>query len=262
MTGSYDRRTLQRWLLSIAIVLLVHGGVAGAIVHWHDGGDDAAPNAAIVIDLAPTMMAPEDVQEAVPPGPEQVQADAAPEHKVEQVEEKIVEDKTEPRVDQEPQPDIARAENPEVVLAPKPPEPKPEPVASESQAPAPVTTAPQVPKVEDSRVAAAPVQAQLSVSDSTAIPNWKRQVVARLERNKRYPAAARTRNETGTAQLAFSLDRQGKVMATRIVKSSGSAALDAETLELVRRAQPFPPPPAAIAGVQIDLTVPIRFNVH
>jgi protein TonB len=84
-------------------------------------------------------------------------------------------------------------------------------------------------------------------------------VVALLERNKRYPAAAKARSEKGTAQLAFSLDRQGRVTATRIVKSSGSSALDQETLELVRRAQPFP---AAMPGAHIDLTVPVRFNVH
>jgi len=52
------------------------------------------------------------------------------------------------------------------------------------------------------------------------------------------------------------------VTVARIAKSSGFAALDRETLELVRRAQPFPAPPAAMAGAQIDLTVRIRFNMH
>ena len=33
-------------------MLLAHGGVAAAIVHWH-GGDDTSPSSAIVIDLAP-----------------------------------------------------------------------------------------------------------------------------------------------------------------------------------------------------------------
>ena len=77
-----------------------------------------------------------------------------------------------------------------------------------------------------------------------------------------YPAAARANSAKGTAQLAFSLDRQGKVTAARVTKSSGSGALDQEALDLVRRAQPFPPPPAAMPGAQIDLTVPVRFNVH
>ena len=253
-------RAWPRWLISGALVLAAHGGVAAAIVHWHEG-EDAGPASAIVIDLAPGLMAPEDVKQELPPGPEQVQADAAPEQKVEQVEEKI-EEKSETKSEQEPEQKIAEAPNPEVALAPERPKPEPEPVPTEMQTPAPATTAPQVPKIEEAPVAAAPVQAALNVSDVNAVPAWKKLVVSQLERNKRYPAAAQARNEKGTAQLAFSLDRQGKVTATRIIKSSGSAALDQETLELVRRAQPFPPPPAAMAGAQIDLTVPIRFNMH
>ena len=249
-----------RWLLSAAAVLLAHGGVAAAILHWHET-DDAAPAAAIAIDLAPTMMAPEDQKQELPPGPEQVPADAAPEQKVEKVKEET-EQKTETRVDQEPQPEIAPAPDPEVAMAPEPPKPDQQQLPSEAQLAAPATTAPQAPKLEESPVAAAPVQAQPSVSESNAIPSWQRKVVALLERNKRYPAAARAHNDKGTAQLAFSLDRQGKVTAARITRSSGSGALDQEALDLVRRAQPFPPPPAAMPGAQIDLTVPVRFNVH
>lgn len=251
---------MWRWGLSAALVLLAHGGVAAAVGHWHED-TEAAPSSAIVIDLAPGMMAPDEVPQEMPPGPEQVQADAAPEQKVEQVEEKV-EEKSETKAEQEPEQKIAEAPNPDVALAPQLSKPEPEPVPTEMQTPAPATTAPQVPKIEESQVAAAPVQAQLNVSDLTAIPTWKKLVVSALERNKRYPAAAQARNERGTAQLAFSLDRQGRVTASRVVHSSGSAALDQETLDLVRRAQPFPPPPAAMPGTQIDLTVPIRFNMH
>jgi len=34
-----------------------------------------------------------------------------------------------------------------------------------------------------------------------------------------------------------------------------------QALALLRRAQPFPPPPRELAGDHIDLTVPIRFNL-
>ena len=40
--------------------------------------------------------------------------------------------------------------------------------------------------------------------------------------------------------MFFSLDRQGRVVDSRVVPSSGAAALDEEALALVRRAQPFP----------------------
>src|SRR2546430_980054 len=43
--------------------------------------------------------------------------------------------------------------------------------------------------------------------------------------------------------------------------ASGASALDDEALALLRRAQPFPPPPPELSGQRVDLTVPIRFNL-
>jgi periplasmic protein TonB len=93
------------------------------------------------------------------------------------------------------------------------------------------------------------------------VPTWKTQVVALLERNKRYPESAQSRRQEGVAQIFFSLDRQGRVIDSRVVRSSGASALDEEALALLRRAQPFPPPPPELSGQRVDLTVPIRFNL-
>jgi protein TonB len=94
------------------------------------------------------------------------------------------------------------------------------------------------------------------------LPNWKSLLVAQLERNKRFPAEAQARGEHGVAQLAFSVDRRGGVHNARIVRSSGSSLLDRETLALVQRAQPLPPPPPELAGAQIAIVVPIRYNMR
>jgi protein TonB len=240
------RRELPRWAFSACLVVMAHGGVAAAYVHWRTIDDDTNPTAALVVNLAPMPMSPTDTPLAVPPGPEQVQAEASPKP-VEKVEEK---------------PDLAPAENPEVAMAALPPEAQPEEVkAADNQIPAPMTTAPQAPKVEEAVVAAAPEQGQINISNANAIPTWKRQVVGLLERHKRYPEAAQARNQHGIVELAFSLDRQGRVTTSRIAKSSGSSALDDATLDLVRRAQPFPPPPPELPGERVDLTVPIRFNL-
>src|SRR5262245_22237988 len=254
------RRELPRWIISGFMVVLAHGGVAAAFVHWHTIDDDANPTAALVVNLAPMPMSPTDTQPA-PPGPEQVQAEASPKP-VEKVEEKPEEIREVSKVEQE-QPDLLPAENPEVAMAALPPETKPEEVkAADNQLPAPVTTAPQAPKVAEAVVAAAPEQGQVNISNSNAIPTWTKQVVGLLERHKRYPEAAHARNQRGTVELSFSLDRQGRVTASRIAKSSGSTALDEATLDLVRRAQPFPPPPPEMAGAQVNLSVPIRYDIR
>jgi periplasmic protein TonB len=93
------------------------------------------------------------------------------------------------------------------------------------------------------------------------VPTWKTEILALLERNKRYPEAAQSRHQQGIAQVFFSLDRQGRVIDSRVVRSSGASALDEEALALLRRAQPFPPPPPELPGPRIDLNVPIRFNL-
>jgi hypothetical protein len=46
----------------------------------------------------------------------------------------------------------------------------------------------------------------------------------------------------------------------RSIESSGVAALDQEALALVRRADPFPPPPAEIGSDQLQFIVPVVFT--
>ena len=118
------------------------------------------------------------------------------------------------------------------------------------------------PKPRMAAVAAAPTQTLFNLNESNAVPTWKRLVAGKLERNKKYPSSAQAREEKGVVQLEFSVDRQGRLKSSRIVKSSGSEALDRETLDLVKRAQPFAAPPAAMAGEEVYLVVPIRFNIH
>jgi protein TonB len=223
------RREWRRWLICGVIVVMAHVAAAAALVYTRDVDDDDFPSTGMVIDLAAMPLDPIDTpMEEVPPGPAQVAAEATPEVKpIEKPEEKVEE--------------IVRAVDPEVAMQAEPPKPE---TPTETQPPAPVTTAPQMPK----RVV------------SNAVPTWKRQISVLLERNKRYPAAAERHREVGVAQLAFTIDRQGRVLASRIVKSSGSVALDGETLELVKRAQPFPPPPSEVPGDRVEFNVPIRFT--
>jgi periplasmic protein TonB len=90
-----------------------------------------------------------------------------------------------------------------------------------------------------------------------AIASWQQAVVARLARFQRYPAQAK--DATGVVNLSFSIDRQGHVLNSRVIKSSGSAVLDTEALSLLKRAAPLPPPPAGIPDSDLTFVVPIRF---
>jgi protein TonB len=183
------------------------------------------------VDLAPVVAPPTESRNDLAPAPEQQQSKAVQD--VQQPEqtpqEKIV-----------PPPPVPDAEVkiPEEVKPAEKPKEEPTP-------PVPETTSPPRPR---------PSAAQAA--------SWHRRIAQQVERHKGYPASARARHETGTAELAFTLDRNGKVVTSRIVRTSGSAALDQETIDTVRRAQPFSPPPPNMPGETFEFTVPIRFNIR
>ncbi len=93
-----------------------------------------------------------------------------------------------------------------------------------------------------------------------AIASWQQTVVARLARFQRYPAQAK--GATGIVKLSFSIDRQGHVLNSQIIKSSGSAVLDAEALSLLTRAAPLPSPPAAVPDSDLTFVLPVRFGLR
>jgi len=234
--ATLDKGELRRWTASVAVVLAMHAAAAGALLRWHEPLTIGEPSDAIAVDLAPYSAPPSDTTEELPPGPKQQEAEAPP-----PPEEQKVEQKPEEKVDVPPAPEPpAVTLPPPEPVNPEPPKPIPTP-----EPPAPATTAP--PRAHASKA---------------EIQSWYGKIVTQLERHKSYPRAAQQRGEKGVAQLAFTIDRDGKVVSSAIVRSSGSAALDEETMATVRRAQPFPPPPRDLDGAKFDFTVPVKFNIR
>ncbi len=237
-----------RWTACFALVLGVHAAAAaGLFGHWRGAVEPLADAPAVLVELAPAPAAPAVPLREVAPGPQQMQAPAVPERR------RAPEPETVPLPQTEPQPAL-RA----VVLPPR--RPVETPHASQPRHQARLTSAPNAAAHKAAR-AAAPAPGAPS-GDPRALPNWKSALVARLERFKRYPAEARARGVEGVAQLAFDVDRSGRVHRAHIVRSSGSDLLDRATLALIERAQPLPPPPPQLRGAQIAITVPIRYNIR
>ena len=255
-----DMADLRRWVISGAIVVLAHGAVAAAMLKWHQEADAEELSGAIIVEFAPAPVGPQIWNTDIPPGPEQVMSEAVPDQPIDRAEEKT-QQKAEAVPPEEPPPDVKPGPDPELpVEPPVTQEVKPEP-RQEPRPPVPTTSAPQAVPTRTAVIPAAPVQGRPTPRVSTAIPAWTSQLAAVLERNKRYPPMAQARREQGVAQVFFTLDRQGHLVESRIVHSSGAPILDEEALALLHRAQPFPPPPAELAGPQVALTVPIRFNL-
>jgi protein TonB len=234
-----------RWGACFALALGFHAvGAAALFARWGEDSDLVANAPVVMIELAPVPVSPNITPNELPPGPEQSEAEPEP------TPEKPIE-----KVELPPDP---KAEPLTVTPPPKPIEKPKE--NKPKQKHASLSSSPSTAEQKAQR-AAAPMPGASS-RNSDAVPNWKSQLVARLERYKRYPSEPQSRGERGVAQLAFSVDRSGGVHNARIVQSSGSSILDRETLTLVERAQPMPPPPPEVAGSQIPIVVPIRYNAR
>jgi protein TonB len=245
-----DRSEWFRWIACAGAVLIAHALVALALSLRSDDAELEAGAPVVLIELAPIAAAPAAPQADLAPGPQQLQPES-----LERLREETPEQK---QTKMERVPDETAAQKPLVALPPPVPEPKKQPEQSrqEPTEAAPAPTAPPSAALPAARPASPP-PGRIPRPAAAAVLSWQRSLMAQLERHKRYPAQAR--GDQGIASLEFRIDRHGHVLSSRIVRSSGSAILDEETLALIQRAQPLPPPPADIPDDQLSFVVPVRY---
>jgi protein TonB len=256
------RSRIGRWGGAAVIVCALHvGGAALALMQWQeDDADDAA--GALTVEMAPLpAAAPVDTPDLAH-GPLTQDATQTPKA-TDKVEEEVVRDI--PPVDPSPAPE------PEVALPKPQPEKKEEPekeepkeAAAEKQSPAEaseqqIATAP--PRVEAQPAPSSAPSPGQAASIARAQASWQKGLVGKLNRFKRYPDAASRRGIKGVAMVRFTVDREGQVVASEVLKSSGSPILDEEALALVKRASPFPLPPNVIPDAFLASDVPIWFGM-
>ena len=77
---------------------------------------------------------------------------------------------------------------------------------------------------------------------------YGRKVNSHVQRYKRYPDAAARGGMKGAVKVSISIGGSGNLASARVTSSSGYPVLDGEALATVRRAAPYPKPPAGFAG--------------
>lgn len=265
---------LVRWTGAAALVCAVHAGAIWFAMNWikaEFAAGEAPP--AVMIELAPLAVAPEAPPQEVAPGPQVTEAEPEPTPPDPQAERVPVEDTPPPPA---PEPEIRVPETPPVpqpaAVVPPPPPPRREVERPRPQRPPQRVERPRPPRPERTRVrqTTAPPASQAQRADTAAAAaagaaasaaaqaSWRGSLMAHLNRFKRFPPGAST---AGVAQVAFTIDRSGRVLSSRLVRGSGDSALDSEAVAMMRRASPVPaPPPGVGGGGSITLAVPVRFN--
>jgi protein TonB len=229
----FDRAETARWATCFVVVAGLHAMAALSFVRSPQPSDFEAGAPVVMLELPEVPIAATAPPSDLAPGPPEMETEAT----------------TPPKEETKPPEEEAE------VALPTPEPPKPQPPVEQREATA-------TPSVELPPSAAAPPRPGAEVHAPAAMIHWQTALAAHLERFKRYPAAARVHHEQGVATVAFTIDHEGHLLRSAIVQSSGSPALDQETLDMLARAQPMPKPPGNTPDRALSFVVPIRFNIR
>jgi TonB family protein len=130
--------------------------------------------------------------------------------------------------------------------------------ASTESVAAEATAMPSVEAAQEAPRSVAPAQGSGQSAQRMKV-TWQKELVAHLDRHKRYPAERQ--QKTAEITVNFEIDRTGKVLAVSVVKGSGDAAFDEAAVAMVRRSDPLPAPPPLIADEGLSFTLPVIFRV-
>lgn len=120
--------------------------------------------------------------------------------------------------------------------------------------------------VEDISALDIPVAAGLDIIDrdseqAETSGSYLEMVRLRIERYKKYPDRARSRNAEGSVTVRFVITPEGDIRAVEVVKGSRHKILDTAALRAIRDAAPFPRPPRRFFKGEIPLEITILFEL-
>jgi protein TonB len=266
---AYDPDERRRWWAAGAAATVLHAAVIFAIVAATGNihGVHGKSSDALLIEMMLTVKEPAPAVDAVAADDDAPDvSDTTDEQQSANMEAETPAEPGKERVAQappmeEPAPVVPPAKRPprrpSTAAAPSVPEPvevrsdsvpaegRPSEAAQASEQPASPS-----PKRRDGGASAAGSHAEYSA----VLRSW-------LERHRRYPPISRLRRQEGKATLAFVVDRDGKILASRIVRSSGYGLLDEEVVRTLVRAQPLPRPPDSLPGAALEFVVPFVFGL-
>lgn len=253
---SFKQQLIQnsslRWSASFTYVVALYTCVILTVVYWNVGNTAAPqPMAAMMIDLAPMPVAPETPPSNAPPGSAQEETPPPPEPAPEL--EPIIEPLPELPIISEAETRLSKEPPPELEVIKEEPEPLyEEQVAQEDKAPLAFEASPD-------EVAAAPMDGAVSLAPSQAQATWQSALLGHLEHHKRYPREARRNRQEAVVYVGITINRNGTVVDYRLTQPSAYNALNQETLALIARARPLPPPPPEVSGDTVEFVVPVEF---
>ena len=93
--------------------------------------------------------------------------------------------------------------------------------------------------------------------------SYESQLLAWLERHKKYPNLARRRSQQGTVILKFVINAEGKLLSHKILQASSHTALNTAVIKMIKRSSPMPSVPKELQlnREEFSYTIPIHFKL-
>jgi protein TonB len=82
-----------------------------------------------------------------------------------------------------------------------------------------------------------------------------------LEKQKKYPYAARRQHLEGVVVLKFTIAKGGEIAGHGVARSSGHSVLDGAAVEALKKVGRFSPLPPALNRSQLIIQVPLAFRL-
>lgn len=163
----------------------------------------------------------------------------------------------EPKKEELPKPETKKIEKKQKIVQ-KQQEPAPKTLPAE-----PIKTAqtPPLPQASSEPPAPKPTpQVTAKSQNSDEVKKYLSQIRKTLQDNLEYPHFARKAGIEGIATVHFCIKADGGMprQSLKILKSSGSTALDKQALETVQLSTPFTPPPKG----EIEVSIPVSFSLN
>jgi TonB family protein len=245
------------WTIAAAAAVALHvGGAALALTHLNsdDGSDGLGAN---VNNIDVELLSPIVEETDLPAGPDADASVASP---------ALAEQKAEVKPVDVPKETPTESDNPDRVVTQN--EPK-KPTDDDSKVEKVQTTASQESVAQEA--SARQRLANARESDAAAAPNvgigrdnqrlaakWAVQLRAYFELHKRYPKTENVKAAKVTVNLV--LNRLGHVVSLGIAESSGDPLYDEAAMDMVRRSDPVPRPPAALTEDTFSYNLPVDFK--
>lgn len=246
------------WILAAATAFALHVGFGAlAIAHLQTGEDEdslGAPAIEVGFELTSTRAEPIDL----PPGPEVDASVASPQ---------LAEQKAEVKETELPKDTPTETEEADRAVtlndSKKPKEDDPEIAAVQTSASTEsvaqeATAAPRLEGRLDDKTKA-PKQG-IGNSVQLAKVKWEKKVAAHFKKHLIFPEGEKVKGTKIQVILDVEFDRLGHVVSASIAGGSGQRAFDEAALKMVRRADPVPVPPPAVADAGLKRTLPVGFN--